>query len=74
MKKKHDKRYTFLSTRERIELEKTKDILGEDYVKMVLSDMSEKELYPGWANSVCDRSDSIEMDWDGRYNLDDEII
>ena len=44
MKKKHDKRYTFLSTRERIELEKTKDILGEDYVKMVLSDMTETDL------------------------------
>ena len=40
---------------------------------MILSDMSEEELYPGWANSVCDRSDSIDMDWDGRYNLDDEI-
>ena len=47
MKKKHDKRYTFLSTRERIELEKTKDILGEDYVKMVLSDMTEREIYSG---------------------------
>ena len=39
----------------------------------------EKELYPGWNNSVCDReelqySDSIEMDWDGRHNPNDEII
>ena len=60
---------------ERMEVEKTTCVLGEDYVKMILSDMTEeKELYPGWNNSVCDRSDSIEMDWDGRYNPDDEII
>ena len=59
---------------ERMEVEKTAHILGTDYVKMILSDMSEEELYPGWANSVCNRIDSIEMDWDGRYNPDDEII
>ena len=59
---------------ERMEVEKTAHVLGADYVKMILSDMSEEELYPGWANSVCDRSDSIEMDWDGGYNPDDEII
>ena len=59
---------------ERMEVEKTAHVLGTDYVKMILSDMSEEELYPGWANSVCDRSDSIEMDWDGGYNPDDEII
>ena len=58
---------------ERMEVEKTAHVLGADYVKMILSDMSEEELYPGWANSVCDRSDSIEMDWDGGYNPDDEI-
>ena len=58
---------------ERMEVEKTAHILGTDYVKMILSDMSEEELYPGWANSVCNRIDSIEMDWDGRYNPDDEI-
>ena len=59
---------------ERMEVEKTAHVLGADYVKMILSDMSEEELYPGWANSVCDRSDSIVMDWDGGYNPDDEII
>ena len=61
---------------ERMEVEKTACVLGEDYVKMILSDMTEEELYPGWANSVheCSRSDSIEMDWDGRRNLNDEII
>ena len=60
---------------ERMEVEKTACVLGADYVKMILSDMSEeKELYPGWANSVCERSDSIEIDWDGRRNPNDEII
>ena len=59
---------------ERMEVEKTAHVLGADYVKMILSDMSEKELYPGWANSVCNRIDSIEMDWDGRRNFNDEII
>ena len=65
---------------ERMEVEKTACVLGEDYVKMILSDMTEeKELYPGWNNSVYDReelqySDSIEMDWDGRHNPNDEII
>ena len=61
---------------ERMEVEKTAHVLGADYVKMILSDMSEKELYPGWANSVYEysRSDSVELDWDGRLNPNDEII
>ena len=59
---------------ERMEVEKTSCVLGEDYVKMILSDMTEEELYPGWVNSVCERNDSIEMDWDGRHNPNDEII
>ena len=59
---------------ERMEVEKTAHVLGADYVKMILSDMSEKELYPNWVNSVCERNDSIEMDWDGRLNPNDEII
>ena len=61
---------------ERMEVEKTSHVLGEDYVKMILSDMTEEDLYPGWANSVPEesRSDSIEIDWDGRHNPNDEII
>ena len=60
---------------ERMEVEKTACVLGADYVKMILSNMSEeKELYPGWINSVRERNDSIEMDWDGRHNPNDEII
>ena len=61
---------------ERMEVEKTACVLGEDYVKMILSDMTEEELYPGWNDSVYmfSRNDSIEMDWDGRRNLNDEII
>ena len=61
---------------ERMEVEKTAHILGVDYVKMILSNMSEEELYPGWNDSVymCSRNDSIEMDWDGRRNPNDEII
>jgi hypothetical protein len=57
-----------------MEVEKTACVLGADYVKMILSNMSEKELYPNWVNSVCERNDSIEMDWDGRHNPNDEII
>ena len=47
-----------------------------NYVKMILSDMTEEELYPGWNDSVYmfSRNDSIEMDWDGRRNPNDEII
>ena len=61
---------------ERMEVEKTAHILGVDYVKMILSDMTEEELYPGWNDSVYifSRNDSIEMDWDGRRNPNDEII
>ena len=61
---------------ERMEVEKTACVLGEDYVKMILSNMTEEELYPGWNDSVYmfSRNDSIEMDWDGRRNPNDEII
>ena len=61
---------------ERMEVEKTACVLGADYVKMILSDMTEEELYPGWNDSVYifSRNDSIEMDWDGRRNPNDEII
>ena len=61
---------------ERMEVEKTACVLGEDYVKMILSDMSEDELYPGWNDSVEEnrRVDSIELDWNGEYNPNDELI
>ena len=39
---------------ERIEIEKTAHVLGEDYVDLVLSDMSEEELYPGWDDTLLD--------------------
>ena len=59
-----------------MEIEKTAEVLGEDYVEMILSDMTEEELYPGWNDSIYmfSRNDSIEMDWDGRRNPNDEII
>ena len=44
---------------ERVEIEKTAHILGEDYVEMVLSDMSEDELYPGWEDTLLDE-DTLE--------------
>ena len=61
---------------ERMEIEKTAEVLGEDYVEMILSDMTEEELYPGWNDSIYmfSRNDSIEMDWDGSRNPNDEII
>jgi len=61
---------------ERMEVEKTAEVLGEDYVEMILSNMTEEELYPGWNDTVEEnrRVDSIEMDWDGRRNPNDEII
>ena len=61
---------------ERMEIEKTAEVLGEDYVEMILSDTTEEELYPGWNDSIYmfSRNDSIEMDWDGRRNPNDEII
>ena len=61
---------------ERMEIEKTAEVLGEDYVEMIVSDMTEEELQPGWNDSIYmfSRNDSIEMDWDGRRNPNDEII
>ena len=63
---------------ERMEVEKTAHILGEDYVKLVLSDMKKEEIYSNfpWTDIpmiVLPRIDSIELDWDGCYNPNDEI-
>jgi len=38
----------------RKEIENTSHVMGEDYVDMVLSDMSESEIYPGWEDSPLD--------------------
>ena len=40
--------------KERMEIESTAHIVGEDYVDMVLSDMTEEELYPGWNDTLMD--------------------
>ena len=62
---------------ERMEVEKTAHVLGEDYVKLVLSDMKKEEIYCGALEAApmphLPRIDSIELDWDGRYNPNDEI-
>ena len=44
---------------ERMEIESTAHVVGEDYVDMVLSDMSEDELYPGWEDTLLDE-DTLE--------------
>jgi hypothetical protein len=43
----------------RKEMESTAHVMGEDYVNMVLSDMSESEIYPGWEDEILDE-DSLE--------------
>jgi len=63
---------------ERMEVEKTAHILGEDYVRLILSDMKEEEIYcnyPWMESEPVDipRTDSIELDWDGIHNVNDEI-
>ncbi len=65
--------------KERMEVEKTAHIVGMDYVKMILSDMKEEEIYcnyPWLESSPLDypRNDSIELDWNGEYNPNDELI
>ena len=61
----------------RATMENTAHIVGEDYVNMVLSDMIDEEIYCGALESApmieLPRVDSIELDWDGRYNKNDEM-
>ena len=42
---------------ERMEIESTAHVVGEDYVEMILSDMSEEELYPGWNDTLLDEEE-----------------